>query len=308
MATKKKIHHKRRLLSASRPKAINSCDTAKPSSQASRALIRKYHALGKQLTQAQSVNDNDRATSIQAEIQGLGGLSSYQRASIAGQSLERGGDTSKLLMRWLVPVMAASDSHNRIGKQTEDSAGPKLRLLEIGALKLDNACAKSGLFEMERIDLQSQYRGIKQQDFMERPKPSSEAALVKEGFDVISLSLVLNFVPDMAARGAMLKRVAKFLRPNRKDYKVNDAQHRLFPSLFLVLPAPCVLNSRYMDEERLEAIMKGLGYALVNRKVSSKLASSLWRYEGRQEATSASFRKEQIRRGSGRNNFAITLR
>ena len=307
MATKKKTFPKRRLLSASRPKALDSSNTARPSSRASKSLIRRYHTLEKRLAQAHSVHDNDRVTSIQAEIQGLGGLSAYQRASIAGQSLERGGDTSKALIEWIAPAMEAVNSQGHTGEQKEKPIGPKLRLLEVGALRSDNACAKSGLFDIERIDLQSQHPSIKEQDFMERPIPSSDASPVKEGFDMISLSLVLNFVPDAAGRGAMLTRVAKFLRPSGNDYDRNDAQDKLFPSLFLVLPAPCVLNSRYLNEERLEAIMRSLGYSLAHRKMSNKLVSSLWRYEGHREAEPAVFKKEEIRSGSGRNNFAITL-
>ena len=188
--------------------------------------------------------------------------------------------------------------------------GRKLRLLEVGALSPENVCAKSGLFEMERIDLRSRHQSIKEQDFMERPVPSSEAALAREGFDVVSLSLVLNFVPDAAARGAMLRRVSSFLRPwNGQSSDAGDQKGELFPSLFLVLPKPCISNSRYLDEERLGAMLESLGYRLARRKLSKKLASYLWRYEGSREAAAAKvFKKEEIRSGGGRNNFAITLR
>ena len=65
-------------------------------------------------------------------------------------------------------------------------------MLEVGALSTSNACSRSGLFEIERIDLNSQAEGITQQDFMERPLPKDSS----EQFEIISLSLVLNYVPD----------------------------------------------------------------------------------------------------------------
>ena len=310
MATKKKAVPKRRLLSSSRPKTTDHHHTARPSSQASRALIRKYHTLKKQLAQAKSADDENRATSIRAEIECLGGLSSYQRASIAGQSVERGGDSSKLLIKWLTPVEPAmSDLKAGDGSPVmKNLRSGKLRLLEVGALSPENACAKSGFFEMERIDLQSQHPSIKRQDFMERPVPSSEGALAQEGFDVISLSLVLNFVPDAAARGEMLKRVSSFLRQRSGYSDTSDLNKELFPSLFLVLPASCVLNSRYLDEKRLEAMLESLGYRLVRKKISNKLVSFLWRYEGNRELDVKVFKKEEVGIGGKRNNFAIILK
>lgn len=177
------------------------------------------------------------------------------------------------------------------------------RMLEVGALRVDNAAARSGLFAtVERIDLHAQERGIVTQDFMERPLP---AVAEEEGFDVVSLSLVLNYVGDAKARGEMLRRVEWFLRKRGKRRKkwrddgderakeeekqTNEqdgccCQRRWFPGLFLVLPAPCVTNSRYLDEERLEAMIRGLGYVRAKRKLSLKLIYYFWRWVGGTEA------------------------
>lgn len=174
------------------------------------------------------------------------------------------------------------------------------RMLEVGALRVDNAAARSGLFAfVERIDLHAQEKGILTQDFMQRPLPTSEQ---EEGFDVVSLSLVLNYVGDPAARGEMLRRVEGFLRQRRKPRETEEPEKpeerrysdeddnnderetdgsSMFPGLFLVLPAPCVTNSRYLDEERLEAMMRGLGYVRAKRKLSLKLVYYFWRWEGR---------------------------
>ena len=174
-------------------------------------------------------------------------------------------------------------------------------MLEVGALSTTNACSRSGLFEMTRIDLNSQSEGILQQDFMERPLPNGNG----EKFDIISLSLVLNYVPDALGKGQMLKRTLSFLRsisdPLLKDF---------FPSLFLVLPAPCVENSRYMDEAKLEKIMNSLSYVKVKRKLTNKLVYYLWKAEEVTELKKQTivFKKEEIRAGAMRNNFSIVIK
>ena len=68
-------------------------------------------------------------------------------------------------------------------------------MLEVGALRIDNACSRSGLLDVTRIDLHSQHPDIQTQDFMERPLPSA-SAFETEGFDILSLSIVFNYVGD----------------------------------------------------------------------------------------------------------------
>ena len=184
----------------------------------------------------------------------------------------------------------------------KEASGLQLRMLEVGALSTQNACSKSGYFEIERIDLNSQEEGILQQDFMERPLPQS----IAEKFDVISLSLVLNFVPDPQGRGEMLRRTTQFLF-DAEIYAALPELSPRFPCLFLVLPAPCVTNSRYMDEVRLGGIMTSLGYTLQESKMTQRLVYYLWRKESKRPAK-ASFPKKELRSGSSRNNFAVVLK
>lgn len=279
------------LLSSTRPRNIK--PTPSLSSHTTRSLVRSHHTLRKQFSAALSKGDNTEAQAVQAKIDASGGLPKYQEASIVGQSAQRGGDTSKTLMEWLTKWKGEDNKSVRGERQ--------LRMLEVGALRPDNACSRSGLFEMERIDLHSQHPEIRQQNFMERPTCAAED-LDEDGFDIVSLSLVVNFVGDPVERGEMLRRVASFLR------SYSGHKEGLFPSLFLVLPAPCVINSRYLDEERLDAIMESLGYKRAKRKLSSKLVYYLWKYEAGKTGRSDVFKKEEIRSGKSRNNFAIVLR
>ena len=180
---------------------------------------------------------------------------------------------------------------------------PLLRMLEVGALSTTNECSKSGLFSMERIDLNSQDDGILQQDFMERPLPTEDS----ERFDIISLSLVLNFVPEADGRGRMLQRTLEFLRAPtypRPPPQIGE----LFPCLFMVLPAPCVTNSRYMDEHLMETIMGSLGYKKTHSKITNKLVYYLWTRTEDHAKPGATFGKKEIRSGASRNNFAIVTR
>ncbi|KAL2201343.1 putative methyltransferase-domain-containing protein [Corynascus similis CBS 632.67] len=277
-------------LAAGRPPVLHR--TKSISRTATKALINKHHLLQKRRRQAIAKGDKAEEAAIDAEIKALGGLERYQEASLQGQRHDRGGDSSRVLMQWLGTTLSSHKSES----------GRCLRMLEVGALSTQNACSKSGHFDIERIDLNSQGEGILEQDFMERPLPRDES----ERFDIISLSLVLNFVPEPKDRGEMLRRTTQFLRvPGR--YIDSPRLAANFPSLFLVLPAPCVTNSRYLDEERLAAIMKALGYALVESKTTQRLVYYLWRRVRVCKGPGAAFPKREIRSGSTRNNFAVVL-
>lgn len=276
-----------RLLSASR--CANKSKSQPIAAHKARTIVRRHHALSKQLQQAQVKGDKAAVCQIDKEIEANGGLQKYQTASLSGQAVDRGGDSSKVLVQWLKEHLPA---HRHA----------KLRMLEIGALCPDNACFKSGIFEMDRIDLHSQHPLIREQDFMQLSAPQDAA---ETGFDVISLSLVLNFVGDAGERGLMLSRLSEFVRPCPSE--TSESLRSYLPALFLVLPAPCVLNSRYLDGSRLLDIMASLGWKPWQEKISSKLIYSLWTHVGSSKMPT-SFPKVEVRPGRNRNNFAITLR
>ncbi|EEH36966.1 hypothetical protein PAAG_07384 [Paracoccidioides lutzii Pb01] len=320
---KTKMKTKRRTpgsLSHGRPPTASSKPAASLSAKATRTLIRSHHQLHKARARALAENNEALVQDLDRQIASIGGLESYQLASKKGQSKERGGDSSKVLVEWLTPVL-------RMLKKSGDSKDrwSKLRLLEVGALSSVNACSCVGTLDVTRIDLLSREKGILQQDFMQRPLPVCE----NEKFHIISLSLVLNYVSDPAGRGEMLKRTTTFLAPFMgigKGIAAGDAtsvsggetagemlSHNtsFAPCLFLVLPAACVLNSRYFTEERLLAIMSSLGYQMTQRKLTSKLIFYLWEYSPQDEERMKNevmvFRKEMLNPGRNRNNFTITL-
>ncbi|KAF4965590.1 hypothetical protein FSARC_6636 [Fusarium sarcochroum] len=273
-------------LSSGRPPTVKSSRSM--SRKASRTLINTHHQLEKQRRQAAVKGDKVTETRLASDIAKLGGLDHYQKASLQGQSLDRGGDTSKVLLEWL-PM---SD----LKKRTES-----LHMLEVGSLSTRNACSTSGVFTMQHIDLNSQEPGITKQDFMERPLPKDDSEI----FDIISLSLVLNFVPEAEGRGQMLLRTLSFLRPTSE---LSTSSDELFPCLFVVLPRSCVDNSRYFTETRLEELMTMLGYVCMKTKMTQKLAYSLWKRIGTVSDKRPDFAKKEVNPGRTRNNFVMTLK
>ena len=261
--------------------------TATLSSKATRSIIRSHHKLHKEHAKAVQQGDAARAGDLEHAINDKGGLQSYQIASTLGQSSARGGDSSKVLVEWLTEDI--SDARSR---------DVRLRMLEIGSLSTKNACSQVDCLDLTRIDLHSQEPGIREIDFMDFPAPESEG----QRYQIISLSLVLNFVPDPAVRGAMLRKIPDFLSTDSLQPAIGH-----LPCLFLVLPLPCVANSRYLTEGKLAEMMASLGFSLIRVKKTSKLHYSLWRHEHDDLVRGATFKKEELRSGSSRNNFAITM-
>ncbi|AOA64987.1 25S rRNA (adenine(2142)-N(1))-methyltransferase [Komagataella phaffii CBS 7435] len=216
---------------------------------------------------------------IDGEIVKRGGLDAYQVASTQGQNGKRGGDSSKYLMRWLSELELFS------------KVKIKPNALEIGCLSSQNLISTSKVFEeVVRIDLQSQEPKILKQDFMQRPLPKND----NEKFNLISCSLVLNFVPTASDRGQMLKRVTTFLQET-------DSY------LFLVLPLPCITNSRYCTQEHIAKIMSSLGFQELKFHQAQKIAYWLYKWNGSKSSTGETFLKKELVSGKGMNNFCIVV-
>jgi 25S rRNA (adenine2142-N1)-methyltransferase len=264
-------------------------------SERSRTIIRTHHTLQKDHAAALRRGDAKSAHELAQAIEKNGGIKTYQAASKQGQAKDRGGDSSKVLVDWLQQSQVINIKH-RGSKHLSEAP---MRCLEVGSLSADNEVSKfPGVIQMTRIDLNSQGPGIEKQDFMERPLPNSD----DERFDIISLSLVLNYVPDAAGRGEMLKRITKFLRPPKEPAEPSTSTG---PFLFLVLPLPCVENSRYVDEPLLLQIMKSLGFTKQYNKNTTKLCYYLFSWSGK--VVSRKSGKKKLRDKPAMNNFCIVM-
>ncbi|KAJ1807478.1 25S rRNA (adenine2142-N1)-methyltransferase, partial [Coemansia sp. RSA 2598] len=277
-------------------------------------LIKQYSKLearkraGAGLDAEQTCAVDQEIDRVSKEMAEMGGLDWYQKASLLGQCKQRGGDTS----RWLVP---------RLRELGEDKrrAGSRLRLLDVGALSCMNYAKERKWIDVTPIDLNSQEPGVHQQDFLDIVIGSTsaqdkadntdeqddedagdEADLFSAPFDAVCLSLVVNFIGDPSRRGDMLKQATRVLADNGL--------------LFLVLPLSCVCNSRYLDDERLQQIMRHLGFTQLYKHHTAKLAHYLYRLDkesaksqAAKEGSAPLFKKKLLFSEPGRNNFSIVV-
>ncbi|KND00783.1 25S rRNA (adenine2142-N1)-methyltransferase [Spizellomyces punctatus DAOM BR117] len=228
-------------------------------------LISTYHTLNKRLSHALTTNNMALATLIRTEMSALGGLNAYQRASLKGGSERQGLGASGT---WLVSHLPRTP----------------MTLLDIGAVS-GTTYAKYSFITPTYIDLHPQHPNILQQDFMARPIPPPESR-----FDILCLSLVLNFVPSPRDRGALLVRTREHTTENGL--------------LYIVLPSPCVLNSRYMTHERFIEVLRCVGFGIVEFKFAKRVAFYLFRRCG---GGVKGIGKIECAPGKGRNNFCVVV-
>jgi len=194
----------------------------------------------------------------------------------------------------------------------------RFRLLDVGALT--NNYLTESWFQVDAIDLNPQHPSVTKADFFDYTRsialngrgagPMSAKGKEKSGeekddsttnlkqkYDVVVLSLVLNFVGDPRQRGEMLMRCSRII--------VEGGY------LFLVLPLACITNSRYLDHSLFVRLMKKLRFDLHSHKESNKLCFYIFRRQGgatKEEAEEANFGKRALcKGGKERNNFCILL-
>ncbi|KAF9228779.1 nucleolus protein [Gyrodon lividus] len=250
-----------------------------------RTLIRRFHVLLKKQRQLQknisSACNAQEVQEVEREIEEMGGLAAYQRMSSIGQGTDRGGGSEKVLMKWLVGM----------GSSKRDGKG-KLSLLEVGALKPDNYVSCASWIDTTPMDLRSRHPAIIEQDFL-----CIDVNEHRERWDIVSLSLVINFVPEPKDRGRMLTLAHTFLRSSGL--------------LFLALPLPCVENSRYLTFELLQSLMTAIGFVEIEKKWRQGGKMAYWLYRKVQPDGSSSpreFKKKSVCRQGKRNNFCILLK
>ncbi|WBW71214.1 rRNA (adenine) methyltransferase activity Bmt2 [Schizosaccharomyces osmophilus] len=241
-------------------------------------LIRHYHNL---------LKEKARLTATQAPVQQIQdveqqleaiGIDAYQKASQNGQNSQKGGDSSKILVEWIRADPSFYSKHPNDRPQ---------QMLEIGSVSVDNKCSTCGLFSVTRIDLHSSHPLIQEQDVLTRSPKQGQ-------FHGISCSLVLNFAPPNL-RAQILWKCSQLLLPPNSTHP---------PWFFLVLPAPCVTNSRYMDGATLHSILHHFGFTLRYSSISKKIAYYLYAYD-HPCSTNLSWKKKIVHDGPSRNNFFI---
>ncbi|ORX52954.1 hypothetical protein BCR36DRAFT_324013 [Piromyces finnis] len=268
----------------------------KKTHQFSQALISKFHVLNKEKERLKQQPQNseviERLNEIEKTIEHMGGLDAYQKASLLGQDKRRGGDSSKWFIKQLLslkkPTEFENDDNYIAGKPSNSKT---YSLLDIGAVSGSNYSKEGKWIKAKAIDLNPQDSLVEKADFFEYPIPA-------EKYQILCLSLVINFVGDNKKRGIMIARANKFLVKNGL--------------LFIVLPNPCVNNSRYCTDEHFKKILDYLGFTLVTSHVSRKLVYYLFRkikdinIQKIQKAK-PKFPKVLLNDGVSRNNFCVVI-
>ena len=164
-------------------------------------------------------------------------------------------------------------------------------------MRPDNYASHASWITNTPIDIHSQHPDILQQDFFERP--------ADQQFDVVSCSLVLNFVSDPLKRGECMifaTDVGEMLRLIHKQLKPATTSR-----LFLVLPLPCVTNSRYLDRDSMVEIMAHVGFELLRERFKTTGKVGYWLWGWRLPGEGSWSKKRIVNEGPKRNNFAILL-
>ncbi|OAV89225.1 hypothetical protein PTTG_12520 [Puccinia triticina 1-1 BBBD Race 1] len=261
-------------------------------------LISEFHRIEKQLSQA-NLDPLTRHKLILAQKK-LGGLEAYQTASKIGGAVEKGGETGK----WCAQTLIDLDLRPSGPPATIN----KISLLDVGAIDGKSYAKYTDWISTTSIDINPIDESlVARYDFFKFPLPKSEL----QKFDVVCLSLVLNFIGDLKMRGEMIKRARRFLKPAG--------------NLFIVLPLACLNNSRYLDFKRFRMILNYLGFKVLKQHNSSKLTYWFLEKEDHQSntvdetqpdftspnhsksASSLRFPKVEIRSGPSRNNFCIKV-
>ncbi|UZJ56154.1 hypothetical protein CBS101457_005474 [Exobasidium rhododendri] len=234
-------------------------------------LIASFHALEKKLAQA---TDEAERKKLLMERESLGGLKAYQDASLAGVDNLKGGESGKWIMQTVREVR---------GNVRED-----IKLLDVGSLT-GTSFVKYPWIKATSIDIEPRGPNVQQVDFFDFPVPASE----EDRFDVVSLSMVINFVGDIQDRGRMLIHAHRFLKKGGH--------------LALILPLACVNNSRYCTHERLEETLKSCGWKVAHHDDSKSLTRYMFQ-ETAKKWDKKVWKKEEIKVGVHLNNFCIVVK
>ena len=241
-------------------------------------LIGQYHVLLKKIAQVEAdltsseQEKKERIDLLRAEVENLGGIEAYQKASKEGESAARfeAFNASK----WVL-------AHPMVQERTS-----KLRILDVGAIC--NHYKSVPNISCVAIDLHPQDESVIPCDLLQFKDAF--------GFDAVVLSLVLNFDGDPRKRGHMIKHAVSLLAPSGLGL------------CFIVLPLACINNSRYFARHIMTELMKLLGLVEHHFKSSKSLAFFVYKKELTIPPDFiGNFGRRSVRLGPNRNNFCILL-
>jgi 25S rRNA (adenine2142-N1)-methyltransferase len=111
-------------------------------------IISTYHSLNKRLSLANKTTNLKEIENIKILLDNMGGLNTYQRASLKGGDIKKGFGASGV---WLIPFLRLEFT-----KKELESANYRLRLLDVGAITGEVYVKYSKFLDVTSIDLNTQ--------------------------------------------------------------------------------------------------------------------------------------------------------
>jgi 25S rRNA (adenine2142-N1)-methyltransferase len=248
-----------------------------PQIQLSRKKARRvttlFHKLTRALDAAVEDGDESQVNRLQNEISSMGGRTEYQKASQVSTFYH---STSKWVLGylsrngWLYGRMVPSkEVIEAPDKATKKQPRRLTRLLEVGAINTELLDTSQKIItnpdtevktqkyrlDVRAVDLHAMDDRIQEVDFLTMNVPQRE---VNERYDVLVCSMVLNCVTTAERRGEMVCRLYHFLRPSGL--------------CFVTTPRTCLNLSPYINQDRFLALLRLVGFEILERKESPKVA------------------------------------
>jgi 25S rRNA (adenine2142-N1)-methyltransferase len=248
-------------------------------------LIAKFHTLNKDLgmiQQSSSLSAKEKSkkeAEIRAEMDRLGGLERYQKASLFGEAKPVHKFNAA---KWVTKDLLSRDCRAKWAQQ-----GARIDLLDVGAI-MNHYKPYASWISCTAIDLHSMDAEVKQIDFFDFVRTCERQ------FRVVVLSLVVNFVGAPVLKGKMLIDCEDLVE--------------LGGLLYIVLPLACLQNSRYLKHTRFVQMLRSLGFVLRGHHTSTKLAFYVFERSEEGRTQHRNFSKKLCRAGKERNNFCILIK
>lgn len=212
------------------------------SRRVARDVTTKFHRITHEIDRIKSDNlmgedtKAQRLDTLTSDLKALGGRIAYQDASIVNTSMFR---TS----RYVTQVLTRQGVRPKSGEKLP-------RLLEVGAI--NTQLLFTPWLNTDALDLNSRHPKIQQIDFFKFPCTPGL-------YDIVVSSMVINCIPTPRQRGEMLIGCRRHLRPD--GY------------FFLMLPLMCLRSSPFVrDEDQFRSGVEGVGFKLVEQKMTRKVA------------------------------------
>ena len=235
------------------------------SRRVARRVTSEFHRLAQDAARAPTAAARAAAERVLEDRRGR-----YQEASALSTALH---STS----RWVLRVL------RRRGVLGAAANARPPALLEVGAVNTQLLDARG--LAVRAIDVRSSMQRIERVDFFDlRPQGS---------YDVVVCALVLNCLPDAAARGRMVAGLVAHLRPGGL--------------CFLVVPRSCLERSAATTPARFDAVLRRAGLVELERRATPRLLH-LCLAAGRADAGPAPAPEHRLRpRRKKANEFDVVL-